>query len=235
MLKKRSSGTMGRSSLGWLDSRFHFSFADYYHPGRQNYSVLRVLNDDFIQPGTGFELHPHKNMEIITYVVEGELTHEDSMKNRRTLERGEVQYMSAGTGILHSEHNLGSKPLRMLQIWLLPDRLGHSPQYGDFRFPWEERIDEWLPIVSGLEGSAPIRIHQDATLYVTALSKGKRLSFTQKANRQYYLVQIEGTSSINGISLEEKDALEISNENIEAAAGTNGHLLLFELPRQKVK
>ena len=131
MIRLISHKKMGRSSLGWLESWFHFSFAEYYNSDNINYGVLRVINDDTIRPGTGFDLHSHRDMEIITYVIDGELTHADSMNNQRTLKRGDVQYMSAGTGVVHSEHNLGEKPLRLLQIWILPDRRGLEPQYGD--------------------------------------------------------------------------------------------------------
>jgi len=159
----------GTSDLGWLLSRFHFSFAEYHNPSNIRFGVLRVLNDDLVQAGTGFDLHPHRDMEIISYVVDGELTHGDSMGNRRTLYRGEVQYMSAGTGVYHSEHNLGSDTLRFLQIWIFPDRKDHTPSYGDFRFTWEDRINTLLPLVSPMEGSAPVKIHQDVHLYASYL------------------------------------------------------------------
>ncbi len=122
MLRKIDNTKMGSSNLGWLKSKFHFSFAEYFNPDNMNFGVLRVINDDLVAPHTGFNLHPHADMEIISYVVEGELTHGDSMGNKSTITRGHVQYMSAGTGVYHSEHNLGENVLRFLQIWILPDR-----------------------------------------------------------------------------------------------------------------
>lgn len=122
MLRKIESKNMGSINMDWLKSIFHFSFAQYYNPDNMNFGVLRVINDDLIKANTGFDTHPHKDMEIISYVVRGQLTHGDSMGNENTLNRGHVQYMSAGTGVYHSEHNLGEKTLRLLQIWILPDR-----------------------------------------------------------------------------------------------------------------
>lgn len=122
MIRKLEHQNMGKSDLGWLQSIFHFSFAEYYNPQNMHFGVLRVINDDLIKPQTGFDMHPHRDMEIISYVVDGSLTHGDSMGNKQTLHRGEVQYMSAGTGIYHSEHNLGSEMARLLQIWIYPDQ-----------------------------------------------------------------------------------------------------------------
>lgn len=234
MLRRIDNRTMGKGSLGWLESWYHFSFANYYHPQNINYGALRVLNDDLIDPGTGFSPHPHKDMEILTYVVAGELTHEDSMQNRQTLRRGEVQYMSAGTGIIHSEYNLGADPLRLLQIWIVPDRTHYQPRYGDYRFAWGDRIDRFLPIASGPGGSAPIRLHQDCTVLATALSAGKSLRYEHIAGRQFYLVQIEGASDVNGVSLSARDALEARGESLHLTASADGsaHLLLFDLAEE---
>ena len=156
MLKKIDSAGLGASDLGWLRSRFHFSFAEYHDPMNVHFGVLRVLNDDLVAPGRGFDMHPHSDFEILSYVVDGALTHGDSMGNAHTLTRGEVQYMSAGSGVLHSEHNLGDKTLRFLQVWLLPDEKGRAPAYGDYRFDWEARKDRWLLIASGPDGGAPV-------------------------------------------------------------------------------
>lgn len=147
---------MGRSELGWLHSLFHFSFAEYYNPENIQFGTLRVVNDDQIEPGKGFDTHAHSNMEIISYVVDGVLTHRDSMNNQRELTRGQVQYMSAGTGITHSEYNLTEGISRFLQIWILPDKKGYQPNYGDYRFDWADRENKWLHIVSGEGGDAPV-------------------------------------------------------------------------------
>ncbi|MDR1777663.1 MAG: pirin family protein [Desulfovibrio sp.] len=234
MLRHIESKKMGRGIHGWLDSHFHFSFAEYYNPDNVHFGVLRVLNDDMVQPGTGFDTHPHENMEIISYVVEGELTHADSMKNKQTLTRGQVQYMSAGTGVLHSEHNLGENLLRFLQIWILPDARGLKPQYGDYRFKFADRRGVWLPIATGVNNSdskAPIRIHADVNVYAAMLDMGQSLDFKVAAGRQAYLTLIEGDADINGVKLTERDALEIVEENITIRAGEKAHVLIIEMTR----
>jgi quercetin 2,3-dioxygenase len=232
MLRKIDNKTMGRSNLGWLKSIFHFSFAQYYNPDNMNFGVLRVLNDDIIEAGTGFDTHPHRNMEIVSYVIDGELTHGDSMGNKRTLYRGQVQYMSAGTGVLHSEYNYGSKPGRFLQIWILPDKNGYEPNYGDYQFDWEERKNKWLHFVSGREGTAPIKVNQDVNFYSLELHKEKEITFPIKENRQAYLVQIEGSSYVNNVCLSERDALEIVEEGITIKAKETSHYLLIEMKKE---
>jgi hypothetical protein len=229
MLKKIDSEGLGGSDLGWLRSRFHFSFADYYDPDNVNFGVLRVVNDDLVAPGAGFGDHPHRDMEILSYVVDGELTHADSMGNRHTLTRGEVQYMSAGTGVTHSEYNTGAETLRFLQIWILPDRKGHTPNYGDHRFPWESRSNQWLLMASGSDGEAPIRLHQDATIRALELDAGRDIPLTVAPGRQAYLVQIEGTSTIDGLRLHARDALEIVGEDVTIHAEGASHILVVEM------
>ena len=229
MLRKIDHNQMGRSNLGWLQSIFHFSFAEYYNPANINFGVLRVINDDLIAPGTGFDTHPHRDMEIISYVVDGELTHADSMGNQRTVSRGHVQYMSAGTGVLHSEHNRSRSPLRMLQIWIFPDRPGYTPNYGDYQFNWDDRQNQWLHMVSNKEGKAPIQINQDVNFYSLELEKDKEISFPVKEGRQAYLVQIEGASAINDLALTARDALEITEEDINIKAEDTSHFLVIEM------
>ncbi|MFC5559452.1 pirin family protein [Ureibacillus thermophilus] len=231
MLRKIAKESMGKADYGWLKSQFHFSFAEYYRPDNIQFGVLRVVNDDLVQPGTGFDMHPHRDMEIISYVVQGELTHRDSMGNERTLSRGHVQYMSAGTGVFHSEYNLGAEVLRLLQIWILPDRTGLQPNYGEVKFRWEDRKNQWLHMVSGMEGEAPIRIHQDANLYSLELDKGKEIDFSVKKGRQAYLVYIEGKGNVSGIMLEERDALEIVEEEMVIQAEEKSHLLVIEMKK----
>ena len=231
MLRKLDNKNMGRSNLGWLNSIFHFSFAQYYNPDNMNFGVLRVINDDIIEAGTGFDTHPHRNMEIVSYVIDGELTHGDSMGNKRTLYRGQVQYMSAGTGVLHSEYNYGDKPGRFLQIWVLPNKNGYEPNYGDYLFDWEERKNKWLHFVSSKAGSAPIKVNQDVNFYALELDADKEISFPVKEGRQSYLVQIEGSSFINDINLAAKDALEIIEEDITIKARGTSHYLLIEMKK----
>lgn len=231
MLKKIESSNLGSSNLGWLKSKFHFSFAEYYNPNNIRFGVLRVINDDLVTPQTGFDTHPHRDMEIISYVVNGELTHGDSMGNKNTITRGHVQYMSAGTGVLHSEHNFSDHTLRFLQIWIYPDQKNHTPNYGDFRFNWEERKNNWLYMVSGPDGNAPIKVHQDVNIYSLELDQGKDISFSVKEDRQAYLVQIEGTSTINQIQLSDRDGIEIVKEEIEITAQKTSHILIIEMKK----
>jgi redox-sensitive bicupin YhaK (pirin superfamily) len=235
MLRAIDSKKMGRGVHGWLDSHFHFSFAEYYNPENVNFGALRVWNDDIVLPGTGFDTHPHQNMEIISYVVEGELTHGDSMGNKQTITRGQTQYMSAGTGVWHSEHNFGSEPLRFFQIWIFVDQDNYEPNYGDFRFVWEDRIDTWLAIATSTENSAnpaPVKIHQDINMYATYLQADKSLPFEVGPGRQAYLVVAEGKARVNGIGLHSRDALEITEEDVvvEALEG-NAHVVVIEMAK----
>jgi quercetin 2,3-dioxygenase len=232
MLRKVDHNKMGRSNLGWLRSLFHFSFAEYYNPENMNFGVLRVINDDLIAAGTGFATHPHRDMEIISYVVEGDLTHGDSIGNQETVSRGHVQYMSAGTGILHSEKNHGNETLRLLQIWILPDKTGYSPNYGDFRFNWEDRHNNWLHMVSGKDGNAAVKVNQDVNFYSLLLDQDKEISFPVASGRQAYLVQIEGTSDINQINLDARDGLEIIEEEIHIKAKETSHFLVIEMAKE---
>ena len=233
MLKKLPKENMGTSNLGWLESRFHFSFAEYRNPNNMNFGVLRVLNDDILHANSGFDTHSHSNMEIISYIVNGEITHKDSMGNSETLKRGEVQYLSAGDGIYHSEHNLQKTlDLRLLQIWIVPPKQGLPRLYGSKRFDEIDRKNKLLNIVSSQEGSADIKIYQDVNIYVSQLESNKTLNFDIKKDRQVYFVQIEGSSNINSVTLEEGDAMEILDiEKLEIQALENCHFLFIEMKR----
>ena len=232
MLKKIESSQMGSSDIGWLKSKFHFSFADYFNPDNIHFGVLRVINDDLVEAKKGFGVHPHRDMEIISYVVNGELTHGDSLGNNNTVTRGQVQYMSAGTGVLHSEYNLGEETLRFLQIWVIPVKNGLEPNYGDFRFNWDDRKNNWLHMVSDINGNAPIKINQNANIYSLELEQGKNIEFPVKEGRQAYLVQIEGTSVINDVELNDRDGMEIVEENISIKAVDTSHILMIEMEKQ---
>ena len=232
MIKHIDSKKMGRGRHDWLDSHFHFSFADYFNPHNIHFGVLRVLNDDIIQPGTGFGTHPHRDMEIISYIINGTLSHKDSMGNARTVRRGEVQYMSAGTGVAHSEYNHGNEEVRLAQIWILPDKKGYPPNYGDYPFRWHDRVDKWLPIATSYkntENDAPVKIHADINMYATSLSKGKQIDFQVKNNRQAYLVLLEGEATVNKIAMKMRDALEIVGESITITADKESHFLIIEM------
>lgn len=230
MLEKISKEKMYLSNQGWLQSRFHFSFAQYRDLNNLNFGVLRVLNDDIVHPHSGFDMHPHSDMEIISYVVDGEITHKDSMGNEETLKRGEVQYMSAGTGVMHSEYNHGNTDLRLLQIWILPPLKGVKPLYGSYKYEWNERVNKLLPIVSSLSGKAKVNIHQDVNIYVSQLDAQKELTFEIEANRQIYFVQIEGRCHVNAIELNEADALKVVNETqLHIKALTKAHFIMIEM------
>lgn len=231
MIKKLDHRNMGRSRLGWLDSWFHFSFAEYYNPENMHYGALRVVNDDTIQPHTGFDTHPHRDMEIVTYVIAGALTHGDSMQNVSTLKRGEIQYMSAGTGVFHSEKNNGDEILRLLQIWILPDRSGYAPQYGEVRIPWEARENRLLHIISGQQDAAYVQIHQDMDIYVSALSSGKELDIPVEPSRQVYLIVMEGEAECNGICLQQRDAAKI-DESFCIKTSKGAHIMLFDMAKE---
>jgi redox-sensitive bicupin YhaK (pirin superfamily) len=224
---------MGRGRHGWLDSHFHFSFAEYYNPQNIRFGNLRVFNDDVVQPQEGFATHPHQDMEIISYVVEGELSHQDSMGNAHTLTRGQSQYMSAGTGVFHSEYNWQAKDeLRFTQIWIFPDKRGYAPNYGDHRFTLEDRFDKWLPLATGYENTendAPIKVHQDINVYATILGEGKSIDFAVANNRQAYLVCLEGDAEVGAIRLHTRDALEIMKEDVTIMTNRGCHLLVIEM------
>jgi redox-sensitive bicupin YhaK (pirin superfamily) len=229
VIKYRDVNQLGKSDLGWLQSHFHFSFAEYYNPSNMHFGVLRVLNDDYIAPSSGFDLHPHRDMEIVTYVIKGELTHRDSMGNERILKRGEMQYMSAGTGVFHSEHNHAEEELHMLQIWIFPDRKSYRPKYGDHRFEWAKRQGKWLHMVSGIGGGAAVNIHQDINIYAVEVDAGKDIAFEVEEGRQAYLVQMEGEAQINGLPLHPGDALESTEETLSIQAIGKSHILVLEM------
>ncbi|NQY93332.1 MAG: pirin family protein [Campylobacteraceae bacterium] len=185
---------------------------------------------DIINPHTGFGTHPHNDMEIISYVVKGEISHKDSMGNEETLRRGEVQYLSAGTGILHSEHNKGDEELRLLQMWIIPPEKNVKPIYGQERYKEEETKNTLLNIVTSQEGTSKVKIHQDINMYVSQLESTKSLEFKIKDNRQIYFIQIEGSSNINGIELTHGDAMEITKENsLDIVAINDSHFLFIEM------
>lgn len=231
MLRKLDHRYMGGAVYDWLETTYHFSFADYYNEANINFGVLRVLNDDIIAPHTGFDTHPHKDMEIITYVIEGELTHKDSMGNVGVLKRGQMQYMSAGTGITHSEYNNTDVPLRLLQIWIMPDKRGHQPTYGEYHFDWEARHNQWLHMVSDIHDDAPITINQDVNIYTILLDEGNIADINVAFGRQAYLMQIEGFSTVNEIAVKEKDAIEIIEDNIHIEATHTSHFIVIDMPK----
>jgi len=205
------------ASHGWLTSRFSFSFSEYYDPNNRNFGNLRVFNDDIIQPGTGFGTHPHANMEIVTYVIEGALEHKDSMGNIGVLRAGEVQRMTAGTGLTHSEYNHSQEePGHFLQLWFFPDREGHTPSWEERKFTKEQQQNRLLPVVAGQPTEDALHINQDLTIFLSSLEAGRDVTHTQPAGRKLYLFVIKGNVTLNGT-----DALAVG----DAARITDVHEL----------
>ncbi|MEH6937980.1 pirin family protein [Bacillus sp. JJ664] len=231
MFEKISRYQLGKADHGWLKTNYHFSFANYYDPNNMNFGDLRVLNDDVIKPNKGFNTHPHNDMEIITYVINGELTHVDSMGNKHVIGRGDTQYMSAGTGVFHSEHNLGKEELRLIQLWIMPDQTGYAPNYGDLVSDWSEREGKFYHMVSPENGNAPITIHQDANIFSLSLKAEEEISFNVSEKRKVYLVLLEGNANINGELFEAGDAVKSIEEDIQIKSKDSSHYLLVELKK----
>jgi len=232
MIKLRRSADRGHADHGWLNARHTFSFAEYVDPAYMGYSVLRVINDDVIAPGMGFGTHPHRNMEIVTYILEGALRHEDSMGNGSVIQAGDVQYMSAGRGVHHSEFNASaSAPVHLLQIWITPAQTGLQPQYGQQTILREEKQGRWRCIVSpdGREGSIAIR--QDALILATQLDGDQRLEYTLHSERRGYVQVARGAVSLNGIPLGAGDGAFIEHETqLTFSDARDAEVLLFDLP-----
>jgi redox-sensitive bicupin YhaK (pirin superfamily) len=225
---------------GWLKTYHSFSFADYYDPANESWGALRVLNDDRVVPGDGFDTHPHRDMEIITYVLEGELEHKDSMGNSGIVGPGDVQFMSAGTGVRHSEHNHSKvNALHLLQMWVLPGKLGAPPSYGQASFKDADRLNRWLVIASGRTNvDAPVRLTQDAAFMVTRLDAGKELRHVFEPGRLGFLFVAEGNATaqaeasagvIGAEELAAGDAVRLANVAHLTLRGT-AHVVLWDLP-----
>jgi redox-sensitive bicupin YhaK (pirin superfamily) len=224
------AGERGHFDFGWLKTHHSFSFAGYFDPANVNWGALRVFNDDVVAPGMGFDTHPHRDMEILTYVLSGELEHRDSMGNVGVVRPGGVQYLSAGTGVAHSEYNHSKEhPVHLVQMWVLPRAHGLRPQYGQVDYTLEERRNRWLPIASGEpEESARITIWQDATAYVARL-EDYRLTHEVRQGRFAFLFAAGGHVVANRETLEQGDAARITGPFQIDVAG-EGELVLWDLP-----
>ena len=228
-----TADSRGRAEHGWLSSHFSFSFAEYYNPERIHFGMLRVLNDDTIQAGMGFGMHPHNNMEIITIPLSGSLEHRDSMGNGSIIKAGEVQYMCAGTGVRHSEFNPSSTDIAtLLQIWVLPKLHNIEPRYDQIAFNPENLINQWLLVVSpdGIDNS--LIINQNAWFSLTKTQKDNRISYkTHLEGNGMYLFVIEGEINVAGQLLKKRDAIGISeSESIDIEVIEEAYLLLMEIP-----
>jgi redox-sensitive bicupin YhaK (pirin superfamily) len=231
MLTLRPHDERGHFDHGWLDSWHSFSFGDYHDPRHMGVSHLRVINDDRIAPGGGFPTHPHRDMEIITYVMEGRLAHRDSMGNEAFIEAGEIQRMSAGSGITHSEYNASDQdPVHLLQIWILPHSKGLKPSYSQTRIPPLVGDAEWTKLAAPEGEEAPLTIQQDARLFATRLEAGQPLNHQPDPGRHLYLHLARGEMVANGQHLGGGDGLTLRGEPLELSGrGKGGEALLFEL------
>jgi len=230
MIERRPFSTLGGERLGWLDTHHHFSFADYHDPERMGWGALRVWNDDEIAPGTGFGPHPHADMEIVTYVRQGAVSHQDSLGNKGRTEAGDVQVMSAGSGIRHAEYNHDSEPVTLFQIWILPTRRGGEPGWGTKPFPKGDRSGRLVPLASGdPTDSDALPIRADARLLGATLKAGENVTYRLNPGRHAYLVPASGAVEVNGTRIEARDGAAIRDEpELRIAALEDAELVLVD-------
>jgi len=231
MIRLRPANERGHSNLGWLDSRHSFSFGDYHDPAHVGFRTLRVINDDRIAPGMGFGTHPHHDMEILTWVVEGAIEHRDSMGNGSILKPGEMQRMTAGTGVTHSEFNPSqTEPLRLIQIWIRPETRGLTPSYEERSFPVDERRGELVLLAARDARDGALTIHQDVVLYVARLDADDEVSHALRADRHAWVQVVKGELELGEKTLKEGDGAAISDEaEVGLRARTPSEVLVFDL------
>src|SRR5215469_6270390 len=230
MIEKRPFAGLGGADHGWLKAKHHFSFANYYEPRRMGWGALRVWNDDEIAPNSGFPPHPHRDMEIITYVREGAITHQDSLGNEGRTEAGDVQVMSAGSGIRHSEYNLEPSKTRIFQIWIEPTQRGGQPTWGSKPFPKADRSGKLVTIASGIKGDTDaLPIRADARVLATTLKAGESAEYATGKTRNLYLVPAAGSVEINGVRVNARDGAAISDEaKVKITALEDSELVLVD-------
>ena len=230
MIERRPFKSLGGANHGWLNAKHHFSFADYYDPGRMGWGALRVWNDDTIQSESGFPPHPHADMEIITYVREGAITHEDNQGNRGRTEAGDVQVMSAGTGIRHSEYNLEPEATKIFQIWIIPNQRGGKPNWGSKAFPKGDSSGRFVTLASGLEGdSDALAIRTDARVLGATLRAGETTEYGLGAKRHAYLVPAKGNVEVNGVRIDARDGAAIADvDTIRVTALDDAEVVLVD-------
>ena len=231
MITLRPAGERGANKIDWLDTKFTFSFDQYYDPNHMGFRDLRVMNEDVIAPGGGFPLHPHRNMEIVTYILEGQLEHKDSMGNGSVIAPGQIQRMTAGRGVTHSEFNQSNEnPVHLYQIWILPRESGLEPGYEDLTFDLDKPRDRWRLLVSpdGEDGTA--LIHQDVKIHAARLDSGKTLEHTITAGRHAWAQVARGAITLNGTAMTAGDGAAVSDESqLTLAAEQDSEILLFDL------
>lgn len=225
-----------RKKEDWLDTSHHFSFGEYFDPNKVSFGPLRVFNDDIISPGKGFDFHQHSDMEIVTYVISGILEHKDSLGNTGTISAGEVQRMSAGTGIMHSEYNGSqSESARLLQVWIFPEKKNLGPSWEQKKFSIKERQNKLLPVVAPENSAVGLQIHQDVYFFVSSLSEGAKVEHKLDLSRKAYLFVIDGKIELNGNVMKTRDAARIENEKSLSIEGMiQAELLLIDLPEKYV-
>lgn len=231
MIEVRKSGERGKTKIDWLESYHSFSFGEYYDPSNIHFGPLRVINDDIIQAGKGFPTHPHRDMEIVTIPLEGTIAHRDSSGGNGIITVNEIQRMTAGKGIQHSEFNASdSGILKLLQIWFIPDQQGLTPSYEQKKFSHEEKRNKLLKVVSGKKEEGIIFINQDAEIFLSDLDKAKEIKHEIKENRGVYLHLIEGAVNVNGIFLLPGDAVKLVQEmSLEVNSVENSKIILFDM------
>ena len=231
MIDVRPFAGLGGADHGWLQARHHFSFADYYDPARMNWGALRVWNDDTIAAGAGFPPHPHADMEIITYVRRGAITHQDNLGNRGRTEAGDVQVMSAGAGIVHSEYNREDAPAQIFQIWIEPRRRGGAPRWGARPFPKAGRSGRLVTLASGFaEDAEALEIRADARVLGATLKAGESIDHPLGGERRAYLVPASGSVTINGVRVGARDGAAISAvETLHIAATEDSEIILVDV------
>jgi hypothetical protein len=230
MIELRPFDSLGGANHGWLDAKHHFSFADYHDPARTSWGNLRVWNDDTIAPKTGFPPHPHRDMEIITYVREGAITHQDSLGNKGRTEAGDVQVMSAGTGIRHSEYNMEDVTTRIFQIWIIPTRTGEDPSWGAKPFPKGDRSGQFVTLASGYEGDGDaLPIRTDARVVAATLKAGESAEYPIGKDRKGYLVPATGVILIDDVQVNARDGAAISDlEVLRVTAIEDSEIVLVD-------
>jgi redox-sensitive bicupin YhaK (pirin superfamily) len=230
MIDVRPFNSLGGANHGWLDAKHHFSFASYYDPSRMGWGALRVWNDDTIAADSGFPPHPHADMEIITYVREGAITHEDNQGNRGRTEAGDVQVMSAGSGIRHSEFNLEPETTRIFQIWIIPNQVGGKPSWGAKPFPKGDRSGRFVTLASGIEGDTDaLPIRTDARVLGANLKAGETAEYTLGGKRHAYLVPAKGKVEVNGVALGARDGAAIAEvETIRVTAVEDAEVVMVD-------
>ena len=222
------------SNFGWLKTYWLFSFSNYFDPHNIQFGALRVFNDDVVKPGTGFPTHPHKEMEIITIVLDGEMTHQDSMRNKTVIKAGDVQRMSAGTGLTHSEFNLADRPVHFYQIWIFPDKSGLKPTYDQKYFEASEWLNCLLPVASGQNVEEVVAFHTDATIYRCSLEAGKAAVHKATAGRRIFIYLTEGKITANGETLKSEDQARIDTDApLVLKAQQQSELILIDVPSCK--